>query len=39
MYVNCRDRLVLEKLAALIEEAITGKELLIEAMDNADDLE
>jgi hypothetical protein len=38
-YVNCKDRSVLERLAALIEEAVTDKDLLIAAINSAEDLE
>ena len=38
-YVNSADRKLLERIAALIEEAINEEELLMEAIENADDLE
>ena len=38
-YVNSADRNILERIAALIEEAINDDVLLMEAIENADDLE
>jgi hypothetical protein len=38
-YVNSAGRNILERIAALIEEAINEEKLLTEAIENADDLE
>jgi hypothetical protein len=38
-YITSADRGVLERIAAMIEEAVSDDRLLLQAIENADDLE